>query len=102
MQVWGKNQILFQSKKGGSKQIFDNCRPTSSLSICRKTLERILFNSPYEFLEQNNLLCEHQSGFRPLDSCEYHFLSIMHRIYLSFDCWNKLYASQINKKLFGK
>ena len=52
--MYEKNQIFFQSK---------NCRPISSLPICCKTLERILFKSAYEFLEENNILREHQSGF---------------------------------------
>ena len=30
--------------------------------------------------------CENQSGFRPYDSCEYQFPSIVHEIYASFDC----------------
>ena len=72
-----KNQIFYQSK---------NCRPISSLPICCKSLERILLKSAYEFLEENNILRDHQSGFRLLDSCEYQFLSIMCRIYLSFEC----------------
>ena len=44
------------------------------------------FYSIYEFLEENDLLFDHQSGFRPSDSCEYQLLSIVHDIYISFDC----------------
>ena len=40
----------------------------------------------YEFLEENYLLCEHQLGFRPSDSCEYQVISIICDIYASFDC----------------
>ena len=40
----------------------------------------------FEFLHENNLLNENQSGFRPSDSCEYQLLSIVHDIYASFDC----------------
>ena len=39
----------------------------------------------YEFFEENDLLCEHQSGFRLSDSCENQVLSIVCHIYGSFD-----------------
>ena len=38
------------------------------------------------FLNENKLLSDAQSGFRPSDSCEYQLLSIVHDIYKSFDC----------------
>ena len=37
-----------------------------------------------EFLEENNLLWPHQSGFRSSDSCQSQLLSIVHDIYASF------------------
>ena len=43
--------------------------------------ERVIFNSIFEYLEENNLLCPNQSGFRPSDSCEYQLLSILHEIH---------------------
>ena len=39
----------------------------------------------YKFFEENYLLCKHQLGFRPSDSCEYQLLSFVHNIYASFD-----------------
>ena len=45
-----------------------------------------LFNSVFKYLQENNLLCEDQSGFQPYDSCEYQLLSIIQEIYASFDC----------------
>ena len=38
-----------------------------------------------KFLEENNLLCPHQSGFSSSDSCKSQLLSIVHDIYPSFD-----------------
>ena len=32
------------------------------------------------------MLCESQSGFQPLDYCEFQLLSVVHEIYASFDC----------------
>ena len=51
-----------------------------------RSLKKILFNSVYEFFEDHDLLCVHQSSFRPLDSCKYQLISIVHEIYASFDC----------------
>ena len=56
------------------------------LPIFGKILERLILNSLFEFLQDNNLLNQNQSGFRPSDSCEYQLLSIVHDIYASFDC----------------
>ena len=51
-----------------------------------KILKRLIFNSLFEFLHDNNFVNENQSGFRPSDSCEYQLLSVVHDIYASFDC----------------
>ena len=83
--IWKKSNIVPVYKRG-DKQIIDNYRPISLLPICGKILEKNLLNSIYKFFEENNLLCEHQSGFRPSDSCGHQLLSIVHDIYASFDC----------------
>ena len=83
--TWKKSNIVPVHKKG-DKQIVDNYRPVSLLPILGKIFERVIFNSIFEYLEENNLLCPNQSGFRPSDSCEYQLLSILHEIYKSFDC----------------
>ena len=51
-----------------------------------KILKRLIFNSSFEFLHENNFVNENQSGFRPSDSCEYQLLSTVLDIYASFDC----------------
>ena len=81
-----KKSNIVPVRKKGDKQIVDNYRPVSLLPILGKIFERIIFNSIFEYLEENNLLCPNQSGFRPSDSCEYQLLSILHEIYKSFDC----------------
>ena len=58
----------------------------SLVPIFGKVFEKILFNSIFEYLQENCLLCDNQSGFQPSDSCEYQLLSIVHDIYASFDC----------------
>ena len=83
--IWKKSNIIPIHKKG-DKQITDNYRPVSLLPICGKIFEKLLFNSTFKFLDDNNLLSSNQSGFRPSDSCEYQLLSVVHDIYASFDC----------------
>ena len=39
-----------------------------------------------KLLNENKLLSDIQSGFRPSDSCEYQRLWIIHDIYKLFDC----------------
>ena len=55
--IWKKSNIVPVYKRG-DKQIIDNYIPISLLPICGKILEKILLNLIYEFLEENNLLCE--------------------------------------------
>ena len=62
-----------------------NYRPVSLLPKCGKIFEKLMFNSLFEYLENNNLLNPHQSGFRPGDSCVHQLLSITFDIYKSFD-----------------
>ena len=71
-QTLGRSQILcLFTKKGTSRQL-------NSI---------VILNSIFGYLEENNLLCPSQSGFRSSDSCDYQLLSIEHEIYKSFD-WN--------------
>ena len=69
----------------GDKQLLQNYHPVLLLPVCSKIFERIAFNPMLEFLEENNLLCPHQSGFRSSHSCQSQLLSIVHDIYASFD-----------------
>ena len=72
--------------KKGDKQLLENYRPVSLLPIFGKVFEKILYNNIFEYLQENNLLCVNQCGFRPFHSCEYQLVSIAHEIYASFDC----------------
>ena len=66
-------------------QYIRNYRPISLLLICGKTFELILYNSLFNFLNQNDLISPAQSGFKPGDSCINQLLSITHEIYHSID-----------------
>ena len=39
----------------------------------------------FEFFIENNIISQHQSGFKPGDSCINQLLSITHEIHQSFD-----------------
>ena len=81
--------------KKGYTLLLQNYIPVSLLPILGKNIEKILFNSIFEYLQENNLLCENQSGFQPYDSCDYQLPSIVHTIYASFDCNPPLDASAV-------
>ena len=54
--------------KHGIKDLLNNYRPTSLLSLPSKILERVVFKQVYNYLHKNKLLTKYQSGFRPNDS----------------------------------
>ena len=82
--VWKKGNIVPVHKKN-DKQRLNNYRPISLLPICSKILERLIFNKMFGFFIENDLISQHQSGFKPGDSCINQLLSITHEIYQSFD-----------------
>ena len=54
----------------------NNYRPISVLPVVSKLIERVVFNQLYEYLNDNNLLPESQSGFRPMFSTETALLEV--------------------------
>ena len=81
---WKKSSIVLIHKKG-NRQFLQNHWPVSLLPICSKIFERIIFNTIFEFQDENGLLYPNQSGFHPFVSCENQLLSIVHDIYANFD-----------------
>ena len=65
--------------------MISNYRPVSLSPICGKIFERLIFNSLYDYVEENKLLSMHQSGFWSKDSCINQLLSIVHNLYKGFD-----------------
>ena len=56
------------------------------LPVYGEIFEKLIFNSYFEYLDEQKLLSEHQSSFRPNDSCTNQLLSIVPGIY-RFRCW---------------
>ena len=83
-EIWKKGNIVPIHKKG-DKRFVSNYRPVSLLPICGKIFERLIYNSLFVFLNNNDLLTPMQSGFRPGDSCINQLIAITHNIYASFD-----------------
>ena len=65
---WKKYKI-FPVHRKGDKQIVDNYRPVSLLTVCGKVFERSILNSLYQFLEEHNLLSIHLSRFHSNNPC---------------------------------
>ena len=53
--IWKKSNVVPVRKKG-DKQVVDNYRSVSLLPIFGKILEKLIFNSLFEFLHKNDLL----------------------------------------------
>ena len=54
--------------KENNKQLIENYRPISLLPVCRKILERLIYNKMFEFFTENELISHNQPGFKPGDS----------------------------------
>ena len=65
--IWKRSHIIPTYKKN-DKRCINNYRPVSLLPICGKIFARILYNPLFLYLESNDLLTPHQSGFCPNDS----------------------------------
>ena len=100
---WKKANVVPVHKKN-DKQLLKNYRPISLLPICGKVLERILYNSMFEFFIQNNLITPNQSSFKTGDdSCINQLISITHKIYKSFDYGYEVWGAFLDiSKAFDK
>ena len=81
---WKKGNIVPVHMKN-YKQRLSNYRPISLQRICRKLFERLIFNKIFGFFIEDDLISQHQSGFKLEGSCINQLLSITHKIYRSFD-----------------
>ena len=71
--------------KKSDKQLIKNYRPISLLPICSKIFEKIIFKNLYSYLNTNNLLTTHQSGFRPGNSTTNQLLYLVNEIHQAFE-----------------
>ena len=46
----------------------NNYRPISVISVVAKVFERIVYDQLYAYLEEHDIICKYQSGFRAIHS----------------------------------
>ena len=80
---WKKANVVPIHKKN-YKQILSNYRPVSLLPVCSKISERLIYNSMYKHIIDNNLLLPNHSGFCTGDSCLNQLLSITYDVFHCF------------------
>ena len=54
--------------KKGDRDDLNNFRPISVISVMAKVFERIVYDQLYAYLEEHNIICKYQSGFRAIHS----------------------------------
>lgn len=76
--------MQFHEKTKNSKQLVNSYLSVSLLPKCSKNFEKLIFDSIFNFIIQNNLLNSCLIGFRPNDSCVNLLISITDNIYRVF------------------
>ena len=71
--------------KGGSTLEVNNFRPISLLSIFDKIIEKLMHKRLYDFLDEHDILYEHQFGFRKFYSTAYSLIEITEQIKSTID-----------------
>lgn len=71
-------------KKGDSEK-YENYRPIPVLSCFSKILEKLMFNRILDFLNNCNILCNEQYGFRPEHSAELALVDAIDNLYFNLD-----------------
>ena len=71
--------------KKGDKSDINNYRPISILPVISKIIERALHYQLYAYVNQHNLLYNHQYGFRKQQSTELAALELIARTTIALD-----------------
>ena len=71
--------------KSGHRDDRSNYRPISVLPFISRLFEKLLYNQFYDYLNTNNLIYQHQSGFRPLHSVVTCLMLNTNKWYLTID-----------------
>ena len=83
-EVWKTANVCPVHKKGNKSEI-SNYRPISLLCNMSKVLEKVVYKRLYDYLMENNLLIEQNSGFKKNDSTINQLLKIVHQIYVDIN-----------------
>ena len=71
-----------ESRKRSHKKL----SPSFTFTNIWKKIERLIFNSLFKYIDENELLNPNQSGFHPFDSCVNQLLSTNRKIFSNFEC----------------
>ena len=82
---WKLANVLPLFKKGVKDNI-GNYRPVSLLSCVSKFFEKVIFKHVFNYIRDNNIISEHQSGFRPKDSTVHQLAYLYHKFAKALDC----------------
>ena len=63
-----KHSRIIPIYKKGNNTLFSNYRPISLLPAFSKLLEKIIYKQLHKYLQDQNILNEHQYGFRPINT----------------------------------
>ena len=82
--AWKTANVCPVHKKGNKSEI-SNYRPISLLCNISKVLEKVVYKRLYDYLMDNNLLIEQNSGFKKHDSAINQLLKIVHQIHVDIN-----------------
>ena len=71
--------------KSGEKTDCGNYRPISVISAVAKILEKLIYNQVFDFLNDNKVISNQQSGFRPFHSTETSLLQFANQCFINMD-----------------
>ena len=83
-EVWKVAKVI-PLHKGGSTEDLNNYRPISLLSIFDKIIEKLMHLRLYAFLEEHQILCKNQFGFKKKSNCAHSLMEITESIKESID-----------------
>ena len=83
-EIWKVAKVI-PLHKGGPTDELNNFRPISLLSIFDKIIEKLMHARLYLFLEENQILCKNQFGFKKKSSCAHSLIEITEKIKESID-----------------
>ncbi len=81
---WKLANVTAIFKKNDSSDA-KNYRPVSLLSCLGKVFERVVYNKLYDYLDQNKLLTERNSGFKKSDGTVNQLVHMLNYIYSEID-----------------
>ena len=76
---------VFPIFKAGDEQLITNYRPISVLNFFSKIFEKVVANYIVDFLESNNILYEHQYGFRKGHFTNHAVITLIERVAKTLD-----------------